>query len=113
MYSLKKIELCPALEKYVEGQELDDMEEEDWIIELTYEEVKAMFDPVIERILTLIRGQLNQLERRRKKISAMLLVGGFSESEYLQDRIRGEFSAMIPNISVPTNPVTSIMKGGK
>ena len=43
----------------------------------------------------------------------MLLVGGFSESEYLQDRIKKEFSDEVPNISVPKNPISSIMKGGK
>ena len=77
---------------------------------LKFDDVKKMFDPIIERILELIRGQLKQSE---KKCSVMLLVGGFSESKYLQARIRQEFSEVVPNISVPTRPIISIMKGGK
>jgi hypothetical protein len=106
----KKIELCPALEKYVEGQELDEMEKAEWIIELTFEEVKAMFDPVIERIISLIRKQLDKLDG---DISAMLLVGGFSESKYLQLSIKQEFSNGQRNISVPSQPIAAIMKGGE
>src|SRR5438045_9525389 len=96
-----------------EREKLDKLINDEWLIEATFDDIKNMFDPVVERIFTLIRGQLDQLERRGKRISAMLLVGGFSESEYLQDRIREKFSEEVTNISVPTNPVTSVMKGGK
>ncbi|PKY15173.1 hypothetical protein RhiirB3_401259, partial [Rhizophagus irregularis] len=41
----------------------------------------------------------------------MMLVGGFSESKYLQDRIKNEFN-IVPKISVPPLPVIAVIKGG-
>ena len=42
----------------------------------------------------------------------MFLVGGFSESKYLQKRIREEFSEVVKNISVPPQPMAAIVRGG-
>ena len=99
--------------KEEEKEKFEELEKGGWLIEVKFENLKDMFDPVIEKILTLIREQLKQLEGREKTCSTMLLAGGFSESEYLQDRIKEEFSGTVPNISVPKNPVISIVKGGK
>jgi len=41
----------------------------------------------------------------------MFLVGGFSESKYLQSRIREEFNDMVKNISVPPAPMAAIVRG--
>ncbi|GET01985.1 hypothetical protein GLOIN_2v1871395 [Rhizophagus clarus] len=109
-YYLNLEEYEPIKQLCITGEEKEKLEANEWMVEAKFEDIRNMFDPVIERILTLIRGQLNQLERRGKKISLMLLVGGFSESVYLQDRIKKEFPEL-PNISVPKNPVTSVMKG--
>ncbi|CAG8499277.1 15850_t:CDS:2, partial [Cetraspora pellucida] len=59
------------------------------------------------KIITLIYGQLNAC----RNCSAMFLVGGFSESEYLQMRIKEEFKQKVNTISVPTQPITAILKG--
>ncbi|RIA91788.1 hypothetical protein C1645_766525 [Glomus cerebriforme] len=99
------------IKPYIDGKERKELEKDEWMIEAKFDDIKKMFDPVIERIFILIRGQLEQLKKREKKSSIMLLVGGFSESEYLQNRIRKEFSEELPNICVPTHPVTSVMKG--
>ena len=65
---------------------------------------------MVERIIQLIREQLEASE----SVSMMMLVGGFSESKYLQNRIRQEFRRKLDNkISVPTQPITAIEKGGK
>ncbi|RIA82054.1 hypothetical protein C1645_809788 [Glomus cerebriforme] len=103
---LKK--LCPILQQYVKGSKLDEMEEIEWIVELTYDDVKAMFDPVIERIINLIR---KQLDKSNDDISAILLVGGFSESKYLLKRVKQEFNDKVPTISVPTQPIIAVVKG--
>ena len=86
------------------------MKEEEWIVELEFEDVKAIFDPVVERIIQLIREQLEASEG----VSMMMLVGGFSESKYLQNRIQQDFRRKMNNkISVPPQPITAIEKGGK
>jgi len=53
-----------------------------------------MFEPVVEKILELINGQIRTLRRanRDAKIAAILLVGGFGENMYLLQRTQKEFS---------------------
>ena len=94
--------------QYVRGDEYDIMEDEDWTVELTFDDVKSMFDPVIDKILRLIRTQLDAYS-----VSLILLVGGFSESKYLQERVKNHFKRRVPNISVPPQPMIAIEKGGK
>ncbi|PKK66996.1 hypothetical protein RhiirC2_752500 [Rhizophagus irregularis] len=71
------------IKEYIIGEELEKLIADEWMIEAKFDDVKKMFDPVIERIFTLIRGQLEQLKRLKKEISLMLLAGGFSESVLL------------------------------
>ncbi|RIA97404.1 hypothetical protein C1645_814115 [Glomus cerebriforme] len=97
-------ELCPAIEQCVKDSEHEQLENQDWIIELKFEDVKAMFDPVIERILHLIRLQLYIIN----DCEAIFLVGEFSQSNYLQARIKQEFSQII---KVPAHQSTVIAKG--
>lgn len=61
-------------------------------LELSCTEIKAIFDPVISEILTLIDDQIQQTT---KKVKLILLVGGFSDSIYLQTRIKETFGAHI------------------
>ncbi|RGB33504.1 hypothetical protein C1646_704289, partial [Rhizophagus diaphanus] len=102
-------ELLPAIQQYVEGEEKNRMEEEEWVIKLSFEDIKGMFDPVIDKIINLIK---DQLDKNEKGCSTMFLVGGFSESKYLQTRIKEEFGEIVPNISVPPQPIKSVVKGG-
>jgi hypothetical protein len=67
-----------------------------------------MFDPVVNRIIKLIYSQLSNAQ---EKCSAMFLVGGFSESIYLQQRIKKEFQNQVNVISVPTHPTTATLRG--
>ncbi|RIA87542.1 hypothetical protein C1645_827651 [Glomus cerebriforme] len=75
-----------------------------------FSDVRGMFDPLIKKIIDLIKGQLSQ--QPNKKCSAIMLVGGFSESKYLQERIIKEFNKIVPNISMPTQPITAVVEGG-
>ncbi|CAG8515916.1 10583_t:CDS:2, partial [Scutellospora calospora] len=99
-------EVCPAIQDYVKGTTRNQLEENDWIVDLDFYTVKAMFDPVISRIITLISLQLSNVH----DCTAIFLVGGFSESKYLQNRIKSTFN-YIPNILVPKEPVTAIARG--
>jgi hypothetical protein len=108
-HSIELDVLLPELKRYVKEGEKKKLDDSEWVIEINFKDIKNMFDPVIDKIISLIRGQL---DKSGKKCSAIFLVGGFSESKYLQYRIRNEFYN-IPNISVPPHPVTSVVKGGK
>ncbi|CAB5127514.1 actin-like ATPase domain-containing protein [Rhizophagus irregularis] len=110
-HSIELDVLLPPIKDYVKEineKERKILENSEWVIEINFTDIKNMFDPVIDKILSLIRGQLDKSE---KKCSAIFLVGGFSESKYLQYRIRREF-CKIPDISVPPHPTTSVVKGG-
>jgi|ERR1044072_580759 actin-like ATPase involved in cell morphogenesis len=103
-------ELCPAIRKYVESSKLVELERDDWNIELKFEDVKKMFDPVVEKILDAINKHLDACNN---DVSAMLLVGGFSESKYLQERIKQRFNRKLQSkISFPERPVTAVVEGG-
>ncbi|CAG8668072.1 9322_t:CDS:2, partial [Ambispora gerdemannii] len=101
-------EVCPVLLQYVKGEERDILEESEWMIELDFLLVKSFFDSVVGQIINLIHRQIS---KSRKNISAIFLVGGFSESKYLLLKIRNEFNARIPYISVPSGPIASIVRG--
>ena len=103
------LDLVPVIKQYVKGKEKKELEKIEWCFEINFEEVKEMFDPTVEKIIRLIRDQLG----KNKECSAIFLVGGFSESKYLQARIRKEFGEVVPNISVPSHPTVSVLKGGK
>ncbi len=66
-----------------------------------------MFDTVVNKIIQLIRGQLYT----DNSCSAIFLVGGFSESKYLQRRIKKAFQHRIKHISVPQQPIAVIVRG--
>jgi len=106
-FDLDLEEFCPVIKQYVKGSERDQMEEVEWVVELKFEDVKRMFDPVVAKILCLIRAQLNA----NKNCKAMFLVGGFSESKYLQERVRKEYRQRVKNICVPPHPMTAIVRG--
>jgi hypothetical protein len=109
-FQLKKKDLCPVIKQYVEGSERDEMEEEEWTIELKFEDVKGMFDSVINQILDLISEHLDE---NNEEVSAMLLVGGFSENKYLQEKVKEKFNNRLKNkISFPERPITAIVEGG-
>ncbi|GBC01540.1 hypothetical protein RclHR1_04220008 [Rhizophagus clarus] len=97
---------CPALKKYVTGSEKDQLSEDEWVIELNFRTVKSFFDPVISKILDLIEQQLENCS----DYSVMFLVGGFSESKYLQNRVKQKFGHKI-SIAVPPNPLAAIVTG--
>jgi hypothetical protein len=101
-------DICPILTQYCRDDIKEKMEENEWIIDINFEDLKSMFDPVVGKINRLIRGQLNS---SKDKCSAIFLVGGFSESKYLQMRVKEEFGKLIPAIIVPKQPIAAIVRG--
>ncbi|CAJ0858281.1 2975_t:CDS:2 [Entrophospora sp. SA101] len=101
-------DVCKVLKQYISSDKKDELEDNEWLVEMTFEDIKGTFDPVINKIIKLIKDQL----KKSGKCSAMFLVGGFSESKYLQKRIRDEFRSQVNNISVPVQPVAAVVRGG-
>ncbi|KAF0454154.1 actin-like ATPase domain-containing protein [Gigaspora margarita] len=99
---------CPAIIKYTTGDVRERMIDAEWVIELNYDDVKAMFDPVIQRIISHIG---NHLSTSRCKCDAMFLVGGGSENQYIQDQIKMAFNQHFLMIGSPKQPITAVVRG--
>ncbi|GBB85959.1 hypothetical protein RclHR1_01240010 [Rhizophagus clarus] len=100
---------APILKEYVTDDNIKEtLEKNEWVIDINFEIMKSIFEPVIQRIIHLIKAQLDNAQ---EKCSAMFLVGGFSESKYLQKRIKEEFKYRVDNISVPLQPIAAISRG--
>ncbi|GET02603.1 hypothetical protein GLOIN_2v1883388 [Rhizophagus clarus] len=94
-------EYCPSLAEYCEGKYRNRMVRNNWILELSYLDAKALLDPVIETIMQLIDSCNNDC-------LPLSLVGKFAESQYLRSRIEEEFST---RVHIPPSPEAAIMKG--
>ncbi|CAB4437375.1 unnamed protein product [Rhizophagus irregularis] len=110
-YELEIDEYAPDLLEYVSNETRQTMEDKDWVIDIKYDDIKKMFDPIIERIIRMIHVQLLNTRNNGETCSVIFLVGGFSENIYLQKRIKQEFQHIVKNISVPTNPVSAVVQG--
>ncbi|CAJ0626541.1 4117_t:CDS:2 [Entrophospora sp. SA101] len=107
-YELDIEDVCPVLKQYVTDSVEEQLEETEWIIEIDYDTIKSFFDPVIDRIISMIDVQL---KNSNNNITAMFLVGGFSQSKYLQKRIKDKFIPQVPNISVPVRSIVAVCRG--
>jgi hypothetical protein len=58
------------------------------MLQLSGRDVRDLFEPVIGEIIRLVRGQIRAT---RKRVSAVLLVGGFGSNRYLYERLQDEF----------------------
>src|ERR1051325_8428593 len=109
LYELDIQDTVPTLKEYVSDDNIrETLEENEWVIEIDFETMKSIFEPVVQKILRLIKAQLDSTQ---ETCSAMFLVGGFSESKYLQKRIKQKFSHQDNIISVPTQPMAAIARG--
>ncbi|KAI9773266.1 MAG: hypothetical protein M1839_002178 [Geoglossum umbratile] len=54
---------------------------------ISREEMRSLFDPVIDRIIGLIEHQVMTVSQGPQRVNSILLVGGFGESEYLFKRV--------------------------
>ncbi|KAN0071918.1 hypothetical protein V8E54_009647 [Elaphomyces granulatus] len=80
-------------------------------ITITNEDMRSFFDPCVNQIIELIQGQINQINMQLTRVKNILLVGGFSNSEYLQQEI--EFSLGLRHIQLrrPDTSWTAVVRG--
>ncbi|KAF1797751.1 hypothetical protein FB192DRAFT_1395952 [Mucor lusitanicus] len=82
------------------------------VLEIPESEIKrCIFDPVVDKAVDVLRTHLKESSVNHRP-SAILMVGGFSQSKYLQERIQ-EFCREegIPHVSAPPNGATAISRG--
>ncbi|KAL4919680.1 hypothetical protein BDW62DRAFT_199691 [Aspergillus aurantiobrunneus] len=89
-------------------------DEEERLVFISSEDLRTMFDPVVEQILSLVRQQIIDARRDAGKrvINRIILVGGFGDSEYLRESFRAAFGSNGRiAITVPDSPQVAIVQG--
>ncbi|MGE7439332.1 Hsp70 family protein [Kitasatospora sp. NPDC001175] len=76
-------------------------------------EAKEVFDVVIPGILALVDRQLEEMRRQRRNGSGrelVILVGGFGNSPYLQERLQNHLADRA-DVLVPPQPEVAVLRG--
>ncbi|KAG9681990.1 actin-like ATPase domain-containing protein, partial [Aureobasidium melanogenum] len=59
---------------------------------MSSQQVKAIFDPVIDEVLKLLDGQVDAIRNKGDTVSGIILVGGFGQSDHLYNRLKSHFN---------------------
>ena len=63
---------------------------------MTAAQVKAIFEPVITQVIELVEGQVTAIKEKNGRVSGIILVGGFGQSNYLYTRLKQHFNSAPP-----------------
>jgi molecular chaperone DnaK (HSP70) len=63
---------------------------------MSTEQVKEIFDPVVEEVINLVEGQVNSIRSKGGLVCGIVLVGGFGQSNYLYGRMKQHFNNAPP-----------------
>ncbi|GBC10594.1 hypothetical protein RclHR1_09760004 [Rhizophagus clarus] len=91
-------EIGSSITQYCEGEYRNNLIEDEWIVNLENEDIKLMFDPIIERIIQLINYQLSLCNN---DCFVLLLDGNIIELKYLRLRIKETFHRRVQVILTP------------
>ncbi|GME37476.1 hsp70 family protein [Neofusicoccum parvum] len=87
--------LGKADQKYIEVDHINmdapsssSYDSDEAVVQLTWHEMKSFFDPVIKDIIRLVSSQMDQAKRYHHHVSRIILVGGFGDSDYLNERMK-------------------------
>lgn len=74
---------------------------------ITGAQVSKIFEPVVQDVVTLVKGQIASTG---KKVKAVLMVGGFGQNAYLRETIRASIDPSI-EVMQPPNGWTAVVRG--
>ncbi|EGD88095.2 uncharacterized protein TERG_04346 [Trichophyton rubrum CBS 118892] len=78
-------------------------DDEERLVLLSSDDIRQLFDPVVDQVIGLVRKQIDDAEDAESGIIVQkILVGGFGDSEYLREKMEKSFCGII--ITVPDNP---------
>ncbi|RKF55635.1 Heat shock 70 kDa protein 12A [Golovinomyces cichoracearum] len=85
---------------------------EEGYMTFTNEEILQCFEPVVNRILELVRNQIVAIQAQNRILQNVLVVGGFGASEYLFQQIKLHVPPQFQSKVVrPMDSVAAIVKG--
>ncbi|KAF4216546.1 hypothetical protein CNMCM8980_001983 [Aspergillus fumigatiaffinis] len=89
-------------------------DEEERLVLISSADLRSIFDPVIEQIVSLVQQQIADARKETGKdiINRIVLVGGFGDSEYLRKAFKSSFGSTGKIIiTVPDSPQAAIVQG--
>ena len=63
---------------------------------MTADQIKDIFEPVVQEVCDLVQGQVDTLRGKGGVVSGIVLVGGFGQSNYLYRRLKAHFATAVP-----------------
>ncbi|RPA91804.1 actin-like ATPase domain-containing protein [Choiromyces venosus 120613-1] len=88
---------------------------EDGLFVIDREEMRKIFDPVVQKVIQLVQQQVKEVEKlETRQVKALVLAGGFGESEYLRCRLEAEIRTKDGKkiiILQPCNAWTAVVRG--
>ncbi|KAK4637887.1 Heat shock protein 12A [Fulvia fulva] len=63
---------------------------------MTSEQVKSIFEPIINELISLVEGQVEAIREKGGNVSGIILVGGFGQSNHLYTRLKQHFNTAPP-----------------
>ncbi|KAE8396111.1 hypothetical protein BDV23DRAFT_144350 [Aspergillus alliaceus] len=87
---------------------------EERMVIISSDDLHTIFDPVIDKITSLVRQQVEDAREETGKdiINRIILVGGFGDSEYLRKSFRSSFEVQDKiTVTIPDAPQAAIVQG--
>lgn len=63
----------------------------DGFLTIRHDQIKAIFDPVVSHVISLVQTQVDRIQAKGGSISGIILVGGFGQSNYLYEQMKLHF----------------------
>ncbi|PYI36946.1 actin-like ATPase domain-containing protein [Aspergillus indologenus CBS 114.80] len=89
-------------------------DEEERLVTIDENDLHAMFNPVVDKVLSLVRQQIDdaKVEAGKDVVNRIILVGGFGDSEYLhQEMVKAFGSNGKITVTVPNYAQAAIVQG--
>lgn len=99
--------LARAWEEYEKASSYDTCVTEFDEVEFSCDDMKTIFDPVVDQNLSLIEEKLTE----HPDIKVIMAVGGFSGSPYMMARIKETFASRVAEIISPPHPGSAVCQG--
>ncbi|KAH7380827.1 hypothetical protein BKA64DRAFT_749560 [Cadophora sp. MPI-SDFR-AT-0126] len=78
---------------------------------LDSDDLRQIFDPSVNRVLTLIDSQVEAVSAQNAVIKYILVAGGFGKSMYLLQRIKERYLSKKIEVIRPSNPWSAVVRG--
>ena len=98
---VSSISLPPKIQKLMEDEDIEELE-------ISREEMKSFFDPVIKTVYDLTIAQVKGVEQ---PVRALIMVGGLSESAYVEDELRHMFEPHFEHVFTPPKAGGIVVRG--